>query len=87
MSDKFRRENERQRDYNEKIRLDIENMEKRMGLKKPHFMDTVTQFLNTPETSKNIDLLKSRIKVRSRISNFALSVPTQSSKPEDQPRI
>ena len=84
MSDKFRRESERQRDYNEKIRLDIENMEKRMGLKRPpHFMDTVTQFLNSsPQTSKNIYLLKTRIKVvRSRISSniAALSIPSQSS--------
>ena len=51
----------KQREYDQRIQKNIEQIELRLGLKKVNLIDTVTKLMNTNATQNNIQLLQARV--------------------------
>jgi hypothetical protein len=51
----------KQREYDQRIQKNIEQIELRLGLKKINYMDTVTKLMNKNATNSNIQLLEARV--------------------------
>lgn len=77
---KVQLQNEQKRKFDERLQKDIDDIEKRLGLKKQNIVVEVQKFLNTQATTKNIDLLGSALKAKHRQlpqSSMEISVGSQ----------
>lgn len=54
----FKEQGHWQHRYNERLKRDMEDIEKRLGIKTTNYMDTVSEFLNYKQTTNNIELLE-----------------------------
>jgi hypothetical protein len=55
-------QNEHKRKFDERLKKDIEAIERRLGLRKLDGLDNVKKLINQHATTKNIDLLATKFK-------------------------